>query len=352
MKWLLIILFFAFSAPGKAQLISRVSTDRDSLVIGDAITLYHELFSSQAIDIARLDYTVYDSVPLLKPANSTDSLPDFAQLEWMGPDESVRNEVRLQSTSSGYMYRDTLQLRVWDTGLLELPHPNLSVPDSIRIQYTEKPLLLSKLPEGVINTDSTTVILPIKDILREEKKLSDYLWIVYTLLALAALFLLFRLLSRKKTATPTPELTPVYLPAHLVALDKLQALDNLQLWQKGEIKEFQSRLTYIIREYIEGRFGIPALEMTSDEIAKRLDSTGLSPKLISDMKEILQIADLIKFAKAQPPGDIHQRFLEQARRFIFDTRQVMSPEEETQLRKEYETYLSKLAKLNGSGNDS
>lgn len=57
---------------------------------------------------------------------------------------------------------------------------------------------------------------------------------------------------------------------HELALQKLVALQQQKLWQKGDVKPYQSELTFIIREYLENRFNIQALESTTDEIVQNL----------------------------------------------------------------------------------
>ena len=100
-----------------------------------------------------------------------------------------------------------------------------------------------------------------------------------------------------------------------MALKKLNTLEDKELWQKGEVKEYQSELTFIIREYLEKRFHVNALEMTTDEIMRAVPEE-VNP---DNLKNILQIADMVKFAKANPPADIHSRFMDMAYELVRST---------------------------------
>ena len=74
-----------------------------------------------------------------------------------------------------------------------------------------------------------------------------------------------------------------------------------------------------MREYLERRFAIHAREQTSDEILVQLRKQHLSNPLLADTEELLSVADLIKFAKADPGMDIHAATIERVRKFVIET---------------------------------
>ena len=61
-------------------------------------------------------------------------------------------------------------------------------------------------------------------------------------------------------------------------------------------KEYYTRLTDTLRQYINERFGFNAMEMTSSEIIEHLNSNG-NQEMMEELKEIFLTADLVKFAK-------------------------------------------------------
>lgn len=79
---------------------------------------------------------------------------------------------------------------------------------------------------------------------------------------------------------------------------ELRKLEAQQLWQQGLIKEYQSGLTDIIRTYLMERYSINAPEMTTDEVMRSLTNALFDKKYNQELINILQIADLVKFAKA------------------------------------------------------
>ena len=119
----------------------------------------------------------------------------------------------------------------------------------------------------------------------------------------------------------------VIIPAHETAMQKLSQLQQAELWQQGNIKEYQSQLTYIIREYLENRYEINALENTTAQIRKDLKKINLEENLQNDLQNILQVADLVKFAKAKPGASVHEEFMDKAKRFVLQTKKEIIIEE-------------------------
>lgn len=90
-------------------------------------------------------------------------------------------------------------------------------------------------------------------------------------------------------------------PIHVRAIRQLEELHSQKLWQAGKAKEYFSELTEILRAYLEGRYGIEAMEMTSAEIVAALGEVN-EPKLIEQLRAMFSVADLVKFAKMTPEG--------------------------------------------------
>ena len=86
----------------------------------------------------------------------------------------------------------------------------------------------------------------------------------------------------------------------------MNELDSKLLWQNNQVKEYYSELTEIVRNYIERELQVPALEKTTDEIIGMLrdfqnaNTIQTSKETILKLKELLQEADLVKFAKSKP----------------------------------------------------
>ena len=69
------------------------------------------------------------------------------------------------------------------------------------------------------------------------------------------------------------------------------------MWQSGKVKEYFSSLTDIAREYIEGQFGVNAVEMTTDDILDEIKPLRFPKETYNKLKDTMEVADLVKFAK-------------------------------------------------------
>ncbi|MCL6589026.1 MAG: hypothetical protein K6U80_03650 [Firmicutes bacterium] len=109
-------------------------------------------------------------------------------------------------------------------------------------------------------------------------------------------------LLRKKDSLITPE-AEVIEPAHVIAFRRLEALKQAGYLETGDYKAYYSELSECIREYMENRFQIRALEMTTEEFLAYLatnPNTQIRLEFQSILREFLNSSDLIKFAKHLP----------------------------------------------------
>jgi hypothetical protein len=145
-------------------------------------------------------------------------------------------------------------------------------------------------------------------------------WVVIALVAAVIVWLLARFLPRNPLRRFVRPPAPPE-PAHIVALRDLQALREEELWQKGEIKEYYSRLSDILRRYIDGRYGISSPELTTDETVRMLQKAAVTTSgQMAVVKEILSVSDMVKFAKYLPDSAVHVTSMENSVRFVEETR--------------------------------
>ncbi|MBN2807241.1 MAG: hypothetical protein JXR22_11335 [Prolixibacteraceae bacterium] len=148
-------------------------------------------------------------------------------------------------------------------------------------------------------------------------------WIMGILLAAGILFLIWYAIQQRKNNRsffgfpPKPK-----EPAHLIALRELDRIKAEKIWQQGKTKEFYSDITEVLREYIENRFEINALELTSDEtIAEFKHQKNLLDEVtFNNLVRILKNADLVKFAKYEPLPDDNNLTLVDAYFFVNQTK--------------------------------
>jgi hypothetical protein len=124
--------------------------------------------------------------------------------------------------------------------------------------------------------------------------------LVAIVLALFAAWQVRRWRERRRRVVPPP---PV--PAHVSALEALALLEREDLPGRGRYQDFYLRLTEIVRAYLEARFGLEALDRTTDELRRELlrHEDRISPLRSGDLVRFLQQADLVKFARRDATGD-------------------------------------------------
>ncbi len=117
-------------------------------------------------------------------------------------------------------------------------------------------------------------------------------------------------------------------PAEEVALEKLDAIREQKIWQTGQVKEYHTQLTDVVREYIARRFEVSSVEQTSDETLRAMRGL-LSDKkeLYESLREMLTLADLVKFAKWTATPDENEKSLRSAYTFVKETTPVEEPTE-------------------------
>ena len=161
---------------------------------------------------------------------------------------------------------------------------------------------------------------PMKAPLMVEEFSGWVVMIVFVLAVLAALIYVIARSVRRRGGAVEEELPK--RPPHIVAIGALEELHNQKLWQNGRVKEYYSRLTEILREYLEGRYGVAALEMTTEEIVVEMRGLGLTPKQASELGELLSESDLVKFAKYIPTTDRHEEAYGVVYYFVEESKEV------------------------------
>lgn len=158
--------------------------------------------------------------------------------------------------------------------------------------------------KDVANVDTTsTEIKDIANILRQPYTFGEVAKVVGIVLGVLALiaagYYIYRRRKDHKPIISIPQAPP--LPPHTRALNELEVLRQRQLWQQGMVKEYHTHLTDVLRNYLEESYHIPSTEMTSDQT---LDAFRSCPAYNADseqmLRQILQTADMVKFAKSEP----------------------------------------------------
>lgn len=216
-----------------------------------------------------------------------------------------------------------LLVQAFDSGLYQLPPV---------IYLTQGDTLLSnRLTLKVIplKVDTAGPIADFKPVLGIKRKTGDYIpdfitrlwWLWLLLAALAAAGIYIWRSYKKRGVAPWVPLKK-RLPPYEEAMLNLERVEKSSLWQQGLEKDYHTAVTDVLRVYIERRFEVSAVELTSAEIMdelRTLDSIE-EKAVLSKLNEVLNAADLVKFADDHPGADVNVRSLMLARDFVESTK--------------------------------
>ena len=186
---------------------------------------------------------------------------------------------------------------------------------------------------ALMEVDTNQTIKDIKPIMEDSFTTSDYFkmgwnwvknnwWIILVGFIVIGLFFWFFL--RRKQPKEENIIKKPSIPAHLLAVDKLKELEEKQLWQNGNQKEYNVQLTEIIQFYISERYKVPTAEKTSSEILHSLRFVEIGEGNKQNLKKLLILSDLVKFAKEKPTAADNEAILRDAYTFIETTKKVSS----------------------------
>jgi hypothetical protein len=290
----------------KAQIAVSASIDSVQMFIGEQAKLTIQALQPQ------------DHI-LQFPIFSDSITSNLELVSTLKPDTVLLENSMLQVTN-------TYIVTSFDSALVYHPGFEIKAGDNI---YLTNPISI-KIVDMPIDT-TQQAITDIKDIYQPPIDWMFYLTIAgYTILAVLIIALIIYLLNKylksRNTSQSEPQPEPIDpRKAHEIAYDELEALRQKQLWQSQQFKTYYTELTEILRRYISNRYAIDAMEQTSDDILsefrrnKELKDKKAEIKLLND---VLQLADLVKFAKWQPLPDECERSFHQVTQFIDQTKEV------------------------------
>ncbi len=295
---LVIGLLILFSKDIKAQ---KVTPDSTKFPIGSQVnvTIELETIAGNTVEWPVLGDTITRSIEIVSK-----NQPD-----------TIRNE-----KNDNLLIRQVISITSFDTGFIVLPPLTFRIKDKNNLvsELKSEPVLLEVKNVAV---DISKEIRDIKPIFTAPYTLRDFLpWLMLAAaIGLLATLAWFYIRNRKKNKPLIKLPSKPQKPPHVIALEMLEALRREQVWQKGQVKEYYTRLTDILRDYFEKRYGVNAAEMTSDEILFAMKDFLTEVSTHSDLKKLLTLSDLAKFAKGQPVGAENELSLTYARTIVLNT---------------------------------
>jgi hypothetical protein len=299
-----IILFFLFLLAGRSfGQQAEAKLDTTSILIGDQIRLTLSL-----------------------------SCPKQAVIVWPNVGDTLTSKIEvvrksgidsLAATDQSGLKTFTQQITItsFDSGYYAIPPFTILYKNPGDAEYKAaetEPLLLEV---RTVQVDLSKEIKDIKSPLKAPVTFRELLpWILGFIVLCLVIYGIIYYIRKRKKAEPLLQIRrKPELPPHVIALDALESLRAKKLWQSGKIKEYHTELTDIIRTYIENKFQIPAIEMVTDEILEGIERTVESPETKGKLRDMLQLSDLVKFAKERPLPDEEEKTLNYAIDFVRDT---------------------------------
>lgn len=323
---LFVFLLFIFEL--SAQETPNITTEVDTTFI----KIGEQVQWKVTVDIDSTDFVIFPEGQTFSPLETVEA---FAT-------DTTRKKDRL-----------TLQkiyaLTQFDSGAYKLPSQRIDI-NGIGFMTDSMLINVATIPVDTLNQK----MYDIKPLINVEKNNYDF-W-TYLLIGLLILSILGGLLYwfvfRKKPLTEEEKVA--LLPPYDRALLELKRLENSKYLIQDEYKQYYSELTTIVRSYLEEDAHVTALESTTGQLIEKLEllkdagELKLDDDTIKQFQQILQTADLVKFAKNKPSTTVAEQDRKLVEQIVEKTHEALpEPTEEELLEQaEYQEELERRAKKN------
>ncbi len=311
--------FLSFVTLNAQNVNASATLDSTTILIGGQIDLKIEVSQPEGI---KINFPVFN-----------DTITKNIEIVEKGEIDSIKLENNRLILSQ--LYRITS----FDSGLHYIPPIKFEVFDGeLKKTVDTDPLSLNVVnPFEDVNPEKG--IMDIKGVQDSPFKLSEIVEYIYLglgiILVIALAVWLYLYYKKKKQGSGN-----IFIkakpdePAHVIAIRELDKIKASKLWENNKIKEFYTSVSITLREYIENRFTLPALEQTSIEILSELKkSDQIDKEVYKHLNQILELSDLVKFAKFEPLPDEHAMTIMNAYFFVEKTKEniIKSLDEEKEI---------------------
>ena len=296
-----VLSFLFYAGPVRAQVTVDVKIDSLEFYIGKQAHIQ--------LDVS-CDASATVQMPVYPPRGEL--VPGVEVVEVAVPDTQYLNDNKRMQLSGRYT------ITSFDSAFYYLPPFVVKVNDKA---YESKSLALQVLsPE--VDTLHTDRYAPPYEIMNLPYDWADWREVFFCSLALLLLVMVVTYLYIRyrdnKPIIKIIRLTPT-IPPHQKALKEIDRIKAEKKWAQDDSKAYYTELTDTLRVYIESRYGFNAMEMTSGEIIDRLLQNP-DRQALEELQELLQTADLVKFAKYNTLINENDRNLLNAIQFIDKTK--------------------------------
>ena len=303
MLLLAVCLLAGFTA-GAQQTLIDVKVDTADILIGEQTTLHVTVTTdpNRRIIIPLPGDTLMTGVEVLSVSDADSTVTDGRLI--------IRRDILVTS---------------FDSSLYLLP-PFVAIDGADTLESDQVALKVSTVP---VDVDNPEKFYDIKDVWKPPFVLADYYpWIFGVLTALFIICVIGYLIQRyrrHRSEVPVKPAEPE-LPPYEVAIRELDSIKDQKLWQQGLNKEYYTQVTDTLRRYISRRYGVNAMEKTSEEILAIIERETDERSVYDTLRQVLRLSDYVKFAKLHPLPDENDESMRNAYLFVNQTKRTEAPQ--------------------------
>lgn len=297
------------------DVIIKAELDRDSIMIGEqaCLSLKATLDKSAAYAFPRIDTINNNRVEILA---------------FKGPDT-------LQQSADQLTVQASWTITSFDAAVYSLPR----IPFLVRHAGGKTDTLYSESLQLKVKTvpiDTTTYqAYDIKTPIQYPITLGEVLpYAGGGLLLVALIALIVYIIRQRQKNKPLFFAARPKDPPYVTALRELEKIKAEKLWQNNKVKVYYTRVTDVLRVYLEEQYHIQAMEKTSEEILQSVQSLDIPAPLIAQLREMFNVSDLVKFAKYQPEQNENELAVNVVSDFVYKTRPTEETNKETEKEKD------------------
>ena len=303
MLLLAVCLLAGFTA-GAQQTLIDVKVDTADILVGEQTTLHVTVTTdpNRRIIIPLPSDTLMTGVEVISVSDADSTVADGRLV--------IRRDILVTS---------------FDSSLYLLP-PFIAIDGADTIASNQVALKVSTVP---VDVDNPEKFYDIKDVWKPPFVLADYYpWIFGVLTALFLICVIGYLVQRyrrHRSEVPVKPAEPE-LPPYETAIRELDSIKDQKLWQQGLNKEYYTQVTDTLRRYISRRYGVNAMEKTSEEILAIIERETDERSVYDTLRQVLRLSDYVKFAKLHPLPDENDESMRNAYLFVNQTKRAEAPQ--------------------------
>ena len=301
---LLVVCLLAGFTAGAQQTLIDVKVDTADILVGEQTTLHVTVTTdpNRRIIIPLPSDTLMTGVEVLSVSDADSTVADGRLV--------IRRDILVTS---------------FDSSLYLLP-PFIAIDGADTIASNQVALKVSTVP---VDVDNPEQFYDIKDVWKPPFVLADYYpWIFGVLTALFLICVIGYLVQRyrrHRSEVPVKPAEPE-LPPYETAIRELDSIKDQKLWQQGLNKEYYTQVTDTLRRYISRRYGVNAMEKTSEEILAIIERESDERSVYDTLRQVLRLSDYVKFAKLHPLPEENDESMRNAYLFVNQTKRAEAPQ--------------------------